>query len=112
MVPSVPLLLSQKHLSILVLSALKVELTNDYSGALLRYQLTRPVADIILSFSSEEISMLGDHSAKQNVIRVANASNPTYWSDLKMALANRDSTAVNLALLQSLLPGLSAPAMA
>jgi len=109
---SVPLLLSPKHLSVLVLSAIKVDLTNNFAGALMRYQLSHPVADIILSLTAEEISLLADLSEKQNVVRVACPSNPTYWSDLKRALAHKDSTAVNLGLLQSLLPGIPSAAAA
>lgn len=105
-----PALLTHNHLTILLLSTLKVELTHDFPGALLRYGLSREVAQIILSLTIDEIQMLSEVSQRQNIVRVANPTSKAYWTDLKIALKQRDSTAVNLQLLQGLLQGTAMPA--
>lgn len=99
----IPMLLSPKHLSILFISQVKLELATDFSGAMFRYGLTREVADIVLSLSIEEIQLLGDLSASQNIMRLSNPRNLPFWQDLKMTLANKDHNGVNLALVQGLL---------
>ena len=103
-----PLLLTQKHLTIMVLSHIKIELTTDYAACMLRYGLNRQVADIILSFSIEDIQMLAEVSEKQNIIRVVNPTSSAYWQDLKMAVSKQDRTAMNLLLIQGLLGPVSA----
>lgn len=105
MYPEIPMLLSQKAMTILALSHLKLQLTTDFAGAVLRYALSRSVADIILSFTIEEITWLAEQAERVNVIRVANPNSTAFWQDLKMSVANRDKSAVNLALVQSLLMG-------
>jgi hypothetical protein len=102
---TVPLLLSQVHLTTLMLSAIKVDLVNDLAGGMFRYQLARPVADIILSLTMDEIHLIAEQSSTQNVLRVANGNSPAFWTDLKQAASNRDRTAVSLSLVQSLLMG-------
>lgn len=102
---SVPLVLSQQQLTLLVVSAVKVDLINDFAGAMLKYQLNRSVAEIILSLESAEIQLLAQMTAKQNVLRLANGNSTAFWTDLKQALANEDKTAVSFALVQSILMG-------
>lgn len=102
---SVPMVVSQVHLTYLLLNAIKVDLIESFAGAMIRYQISRPVAEIILSMTNEEIQMLAEQSSRQNIIRVCNGQSMHFWSDLKQALATKDKTAVGLSLIQSLLTG-------
>lgn len=103
--PTASFLVSLDQQTILFLHAVKFDLTNDFTGAMIRYQLCKYVAEIILSLTSEEIQMLAEQSGRQNILRVANGNTPAFWTDLKQGLANRDKTSVNLSLVQSLMMG-------
>lgn len=108
--PTPPLLLSQAQLTLLVLSSIKVELSTDFIGAMLRYQMCRGVADIIVSLTGEQIQMLASLSGAQNIVRLTNGNSPSFWADLCQSLVHRDALASSLALVQSLMSGVPAAA--
>ncbi len=109
---SVPVVVSQVHLTYLLLNAMKVDLVEAFAGAMIRYQISKPVAEIILSMSNDEIQMLAELSSRQNIIRVVNGQSTHFWSDLKQGLATRDKTSVSLSLVHSLLMGVPSPSTA
>lgn len=103
-----PVVVSQVHLTYLLLNAMKVDLVEGFAAAMIRYQLSKPVAEIILSMTNDEIQMLSELSSRQNVIRLVNGQSSSFWSDLKQGLASRDKTSVSLSLVHSLLMGVPA----
>lgn len=80
--------LSLGQLSLLVLSALKVDLTSDFSGAVVRYGLAASVGEVIASLSMDEIRQLSQlFCGNGSLFVLANAQDPSYWTALKTGLA-------------------------
>ena len=98
-------LVSEASLTSLLLTAIKHDLSTDFAGAMLRYQLCRGVAEVILSLQPTQISFLAKQSKNLHVLRLANGNSTKIWADLAKAVVNEDTTAVNLALVHSLLGG-------
>lgn len=96
-------ILGPAELTLLALNAIKDGIEHDLAGTCVRWSIHPHVADIIASFTYEQILQLSRSSSSAHLIRLAQGDSTTFWSDLRRAVDHQDSSGVEFSILAALL---------
>ena len=97
-----PVVFGPAQLTLLALAACKFDLQRDFAGALLRWELSPQVGDIVKALTSDQIQSISSRGSLCHLIRLARGDSSVFWSDLHRSSLANDERGIDLSIVSAL----------